>query len=347
MSKSLGNVIDPVKIRLEYGMEAFRYYLFREMVFGLDGVFSEETLETRYNADLANNLGNLVSRTLAMVHQYRGGVIPPASAGTDLELELRRNAESCVSEVVGSVESMELHRALERIWLLIDAANVFIDRTKPWVLAKEEKKLPEAKAQLDSSLYYQLETIRITALLLSGFMPETSAKILRFLNLEKEPATADRAVWGKLRPGELIQKGSSLFPRREKEKKESAKVNETASQEKSESAGGLISIDEFQRVKLCVGQIMAAEAVPKSEKLVKLQVDIGEPGGPRQILAGIAKHYTPESLIGRKVAVVKNLKPAKLMGNESQGMLLAASDDAGNLELVSIGPALAPGSGIR
>lgn len=349
MSKSTGNVVDPMALPAEYGMDAFRYFVFREMTFGLDGTFSFEAFDTRYHADLANNLGNLVSRALAMVHKYREGVAPSESPGGELEGSLRQNAATCASDVEKLVRSMELHKALERIWNLVDAANVFIDRTKPWSLAKAEKTDPQAKIALDASLYHQLEVLRIIGSLITAFMPDTSNKILRYLGfnaeaLAKQQTIAAAGVWGGLPAGVKIEKGETLFPRKEPsaEGEKQKPVEPTPAIEE-----GLISIDEFGKVKLRVGQVMAAERLPKSEKLLKLSVDLGEATGPRQILAGIAKHYEPENLIGRKVAVVANLKPAKLMGLQSQGMLLAASDSAGNLELVGIGPAMAPGSEIR
>jgi methionyl-tRNA synthetase len=260
---------------------------------------------------------------------------------------------------------MELSRALERIWGVIDAANVYIDRTKPWALAKAEKSSEAGSLDaLNTSLYYQTEAIRIIALLLSPFIPNTAAKILSLLGVSGKEPLAEDATWGRLQPGTTVQRGEALFPRRavkeQSEQQQPTKKGEKKAVEKTgaektppsseasvaASAEGLIGYDDFRRVSLCVGQIMAAERIVKSEKLLKLQVDVGEPTGTRQIVAGIGKVYTPEELIGRKVVVVKNLKPAKLMGEQSNGMLLAASDESGALELLTAPAALPPGSGI-
>lgn len=355
MSKSLGNVVDPITIKNEFGMDVYRYFVFREMVFGLDGSFNPESLETRYNADLANNLGNLVSRSLAMVHRYREGKVPSPVNETPADTELKTQAISIADSLSALIEKMEIHKAMELIWTLIDSANVYIDRTKPWAIAKEEKSDPAKAAELDSVLYFQVETIRIIGSLLTAFLPETSEKILTYLgyqgsDLANQQKESSAKEWGQLKPGTLIQKGEALFPRTtskiETEKQKMEAVNQTEAKP-TPTDDGLISYDEFCKVKLCVGQIMEAEKVEKSEKLIKLQVDMGPVSGTRQIVAGIAKHYQAEELVGRKVLAVSNLKPAKLMGIESQGMLLAASDDLGNLELVSPGLAMPAGAVVK
>ena len=343
MSKSLGNVVDPVAIKNEYGMDVFRYYVFREMVFGIDGTFNSETLEARYNADLANNLGNLVSRTLAMVSRYREGVVPKPAKAEAIDDELKQNASSCGPDVAALIERMELSKALERIWSLIDAANVYIDRTKPWTLAKDESN----HSRLDTVLYYQAETLRVVASILTAFLPETSAKIFSFLGYSGSELTNEQtqvacSSWGRLKPGQKVEKGEALFPRSDLNGKA-----DKASAAQAPPSEGLLSYDEFSKLDLRVGQILQAEAVPKSEKLVRLEVDLGDELGARQIIAGIRKHYAPEDLVGRKIAVVANLKPAKLMGLESRGMVLAASDVHGNLELVSVGAMLPTGSRIK
>ena len=358
MSKSLGNVVDPLEVKKRFGMDVFRYFIFREMTFGLDGTFNFDSLETRYNADLANNLGNLVSRSLAMVHKYRNGVVPTPDGESELDTELRTATVSLPNEVISHIQKLEISRALEKIWLVVDAANVYIDRTKPWALAKNEASSAADKARLDTALYYQLECIRVLASLISPFMPDTSSRILKFLGfapaeLLKQQQLNSVTTWAGLPSKQLVEQGETLFPRIEIEKSNSAKpqdkkkVNAQLPAEATPASDGLISYDEFSKVELRVGQIMAAEQIVKSEKLIKLQVDVGDSTGPRQIIAGIAKFYKAEELVGRKVAVVTNLKPAKLMGNESFGMVLAASDDSGNLELVSVGAALAPGSKIK
>ena len=264
---------------------------------------------------------------------------------------------------------MELHRALERLWWAIDAANLYIDRTKPWTLAKAEE-TGAAPERLNTVLHLQLETIRIAASLLTAFMPETSVKILEAIGCGgselKKQQTIEAAAWGGLKAGGKVSKGESLFPRYEKKEEKTTAQPAKPAKEKNQpkNAGakmegaaapaataatatdGLISYDDFAKIQLRVGQILTAERVEKSEKLVKLSVDLGEPE-PRQIIAGIGKRYAPDELVGRKIAVVANLKPAKLMGQVSNGMLLAGSDTAGNLELVEINPILTPGSVIK
>ena len=346
MSKTVGNVIDPVAIKNEFGMDVFRYHVFREMVYGLDGTFTFESLETRYNADLANNLGNLVSRTLAMVHRYRKGVIPAPGDESELERELKANALSCLNDLTQCITDLEIHRGLERVWQLVNAVNIYIDRTKPWALAKETENQDSVQA-LDTTLYYQLECIRIVASLISAFLPNTSERILSYLgcNMPEEQTATAASKWGGLKPGQSVQKGEALFPRSDIKEKENVSA-EAQQDSNTNNTASYITYDDFAKIQLRVGQILEASKVEKSDKLVQLKVDLGETRGPRQILAGIGKHYTPEVLVGRKVAVVANLAPRKMMGMMSEGMLLAASDDAGNLELVNIPPLLPPGSRI-
>jgi methionyl-tRNA synthetase len=338
-------------------MDALRYFMLREMVFGLDGVFSWEALNTRYNADLANNLGNLVSRTFAMVEKYRTGVVPAPSLLDELGQSLKENANQCAGDVFNFIKNLEVHKALERIWNLIDAANVYIDRTKPWALAKDEANA----AALDTSLFCQVEVIRIIGILIAPCLPETSEKILYSLDVVKD-RSLESAQWSETLVGKKIVKIESLFPRKDsapsvetpKETKNTKKKMETPNETPAVAAlavaktesDDLISIDYFSKVKLRVAQIMSAERVEKSEKLLKLSVDVGE-GKERQILAGIAKYHTPESIVGRKIGIVANLKPAKLMGMLSEGMVLASSDDTGALALIQIDQSIKIGGEIR
>jgi methionyl-tRNA synthetase len=349
MSKSLGNVIDPREVRDRYSMDVFRYFVLREMVFGLDGVFSWDALQSRYNSDLANNLGNLVSRTLAMTVKYFEGVVPAPGETGEFEATLREQIDSTLPEVIKLVESMEIHRAIERIWNLIDAGNVYIDRTKPWALAKD----PALRNQLQCSVFYQLETIRVAALLIEPFLPDTARKILDALGESSSPGFSAASFDKSRLVGRKVSQIEALFPRKdpakESEGKETAKMNTAPVEKQPETPAkpeGVITYDDFAKVKLRVGQIMQAERVEKSEKLLKLSVDIGE-DKERQILAGIAKYYSPEVLVGRKIAVVANLKPAKLMGILSEGMLLAASDADDNLSLMFVDPLIRVGGEIR
>ncbi|MCC6933236.1 MAG: methionine--tRNA ligase [Deltaproteobacteria bacterium] len=354
MSKSLGNVIDPKAIRAiktQYGMDVFRYFVLREMVYGLDGTFNYDTLETRYNADLANNLGNLVSRSLAMVEKYRSALTPKAVKYSEQDVALKDSALATLAAVKTDVHNMELHRALEKIWQLIDAANVYIDRTKPWTLAKEEKTNADKTEELNTVLYCQLEVIRFVASLISPFMPESARKILLALGYN-EAQLADLlkaeqlASWGMLPTGQKTTKQESLFPRIDVASADTKQAKEGSKMEEVKTQADVIANDEFAKVDLRIAQILAAEKVEKSEKLIKLQVTLGELG-ERQIVAGIGKRYQAEELVGRKIVVVANLKPAKLMGLESQGMLLAADDGQGLLELVGIDPLMPAGSKVR
>jgi methionyl-tRNA synthetase len=371
MSKTVGNVVDPLAIKAEFGRDVYRYFVLREMVFGLDGTFSREALETRYSADLANNLGNLVSRMLAMVVKYRNSAVPEPSAYEAEEQGLKDLALSTATEIREFIRKMELNRAVERLWALIDATNVYIQRTAPWVLAKAEKS-GGGPERLSTVLYTQLESLRIIATILSPFMPDTAERILNAIGLSPDALTrADN--WGELRPGTKISPVDQLFPRIERsseDNNETKAMTEEAGPEPvrpptrapqqgatgtdaaqtgasaNPNTDNLISYDQFSQVQLRVGQILSAERVPKSDKLVKLSVDIGAQS-PRQIVAGIGKHYAPEVLVGRKIVVVANLKPARLMGQTSEGMLLAASDDAGNLELISPGLVMPAGSVVK
>lgn len=356
MSKSLGNAVDPLEVKKQVGMDVFRYFVLRDMTFGLDGTYSGKAVETRYNADLANNLGNLVSRSLGMLHKYFDGNVPKAEVHSKEAKTLMQSALSCFDDVATHVKQREPHKALARIWQLIDAVNVYIDRCKPWALAKEGA---DSLDSLKESTYTQLECIRIIAGNLNPFMPETSETILAFLKIDKVLSVEEITSWGLLEDGSKLLEAKALFPRldsaemdsknlsaspisKSTKKKEQKPVNETNPKAKEDN---LVSFDDFLKTELKVGQIIEAEVVEGTEKLLKLQVDLGEASN-RQVVAGIAKHYKTNELVGRKVVVVANLKPAKLRGELSEGMILAASDKHGNLELVSPGDIMTPGSKI-
>ena len=323
MSKSRGNVVDPNAIIDEFGADAFRYFLLREVPFGQDGNFTRDALTRRYNSDLANDLGNLVSRTLTMIEQFSGGLIP------DAPIDRTADVSSIIQGLRDSLEDalnrLEFHRALSEIWKLVDCANRFIEEMAPWNLAKKQ----QTQEKLKTVLITSAEALRWIAIYLFPFMPHTAKKIYYALGLNSLPENAlspdvrDSGLGGANLPGKRIQKGPALFPRIERKSK--APLQPSAMEPQSTTfQKSYVSIEDFKKLDLRVGQILAAERVPKSTKLLKLQVDLGTE--QRQIVAGIGTKYSPEELLGKKVAVVVNLKPAKLMGVESQGMILAAGD---------------------
>jgi methionyl-tRNA synthetase len=319
MSKSMGNIVRPLDLKDKYGLDAFRYFLLRDMVFGLDSNFSEEAFVQRLNSDLANDLGNLVSRTITMAIKYCDGKVPEISSDNQ-DTALRAAALKAVNEVESSFNDMSLHKALIAIWEFINITNKYIVENEPWALGKDEVN----KEKLTAIMYNLLVTLQEIAILLLPFMPQTAEKILRQIGVN-EYQNLDIAVIKKgsaLKTGSPLTRGESLFPRIVQEKEKQTPEKKSAVVDLKPE----IDYEEFAKVDLRVGKILAAEPVPKSNKLLKLKVDIGE---ERTIVAGIGKDYTPEDLIGKAIVVVANLKPAKLMGVESYGMLLATDTDKG------------------
>ncbi len=358
MSKSKGNLVRPLPILEVVGGEALRYYLFREVVFGQDGNFSWEALVTRYNSDLANGIGNLVSRTLSMVTQYRDGVIPAAEP----DPAIAANAAHVIEQYKEAFDSLQFSKGLEALWSLLSSVDKLIVERAPWKLIKSAE--PADQEKLNQTLYTAAEVVRIAAVLLSPVLPESSIKIWTQLGM-KEPLNSlriDSLAWGQLPGGQKIGETGSVFPRldvkaavdkmaelEEKEKLRQdiliGKVAEVPAGPAPSPLAAPITIDDFVKVDLRVGLVKSAVAVKNSDKLLHLSVDIGE-AQPRSIVAGIAEAYKPEQVLGRKVVIVANLAPRKLRGIESQGMIVAASLEGGTpalaafLEEVPIGARL-------
>jgi methionyl-tRNA synthetase len=347
MSKTKGNIVRATPIKEVMGMDALRYFLLREIPFGADGNFSFDALVGRYNSDLANGLGNLVSRTLSMIHQYRGGEVPQGHA--DVGTEVADKAREVLGSFPAAFEAFEFNKALEGLWGLLSSVDKFIVTQAPWILAKKTE--PEAQRALDGTLYAAAEVCRIATALLYPILPDSTRNIWGQLGMPQPVEATDlrNLAWGQLAAGQRIGTPAPVFPRvdpkiaipkmiegelAEKQRQDvllgkPAKQEETAAPANISPISPSINIDDFVKVDLRVGKVLTAEKVKGADKLLHLSVDIGEPQ-PRSIVAGIATAYKPEQLIGRKVVIVANLEPRKLRGLTSQGMIVAASLEGGS-----------------
>jgi len=342
MSKSIGNVARYQDYAALFGVDALRYFVMREMsLLGQDANFSDEAILTRFNADLANDLGNLVSRTTTMIHRYSGGVVPERpDSRDDLDAQLDDTLRRTIDSVVGKFETFQISIALQDTWELVRVVNQYIVKREPWALAKR----PDARPLLDGTLYRAGDALRVTAALIDPVMPQAAERIRGMLGISQESWSG--LAPGTLRSGTRLGETTPLFPRIEKTVEElrgmTSQENSAPPAPKEEQR---ISIDEFMKVELRVAKVLEAEAVPKSKKLLKLKVDTGS--DQRTIVAGIAEAYQPEQLVGRTIVIVANLQPAKLMGVESNGMVLAASPEGGLPMLVSVDPSIPPGARVR
>lgn len=358
ISKSKGNAVDPVILSERYGVDAVRYYLLREIPFGQDGSYSNRAFISRINSDLANDFGNLVSRSTAMCSQYFGGIVPERGEIEEVDKSLIDVCNGAYEKVAKAMDSLLVPEALEEIWKIIIRANKYIDETTPWLLAKDESK----RARLQSVIYNLIEAIRMANVLVSPFLTKSYVEVFKKIGVTDEYLEGFGSLeFGAMRSGAKVEKGEALFKRIdiEKDVKELEAIAEKAEAEKNKKAEKKedekeentvtfeeITIDDFAKINLRVGKVASAEKVEKADKLLKLGVDLGE-GRIRTVVSGIAKWYAPDEMVGKEIILVANLKPCKLRGIMSEGMILCASDEDGNLAIVSPSKPMKAGSEVR
>ncbi len=331
MSKSFGNVVNPLDLAEVYGVDAFRYFLIREMSLGQDANYSEESFVLRYNSDLANDLGNLLSRVMKMISSYTDGKIPSPDETVDSDTELQQKAESLTGSIKEKIETYSLNQAVEGILELVRATNRYVEQNRPWDLAKNGR-----TERLATVLYNAADSLRISSILLSPIMPEKCKAIRKQLGLNiEDEISLESCRWGGLKSGLKIEPGDGLFPRVQKPK--------AVSPEKKKAEDARIEYDDFAKLKLKTAKVISAEKVEGTDKLLKLQLDLGDE--QRQIVAGVAQYYSPEQMVGKTLVIIANLKPAKIRGVESDGMLLAAKSGK-ELVLISTDTEIPPGAAI-